>query len=429
MEPSLIFIIAVLLCVVVLAARRYIMGILRLRVGLGRVAREDLAVPLMLDLPRGLRSAERDLKSIASRIRGLEREALQERFGLTAILGSIFEGVFIVDRGMRIRLSNPGLASMFQLKVPPVGRSVIEVFRSHDLHRLVEQGVAEGRPHRGEVSIEQGMILHTFELSISPLVLDDGETGAVVVVHNITKIKTLERVRREFVANVSHELRTPLTIINGYLETLIEGGLDDRAMAESALRVMVKHGDRLGHLVEDLLIIAQAESRSVPLDLEPVDLCSLLQRVIEQLDEPIRARGAEVRITSAGGDLVLEADSRRLEQVFLNLLDNALKYGNRPGLNVDLHVERMGPNLHVRVADNGPGIPYEDQEHIFERFYRVHKHRSRETGGTGLGLSIVKNVIQAHGGDVSLQSVPGSGSTFQVTLPVVQPENPSPLPD
>jgi two-component system phosphate regulon sensor histidine kinase PhoR len=306
---------------------------------------------------------------------------------------------------------------------------VIEVFRSHDLHRLVEQGVAEGRPHRGEVSIEQGMILHTFELSISPLVLDDGETGAVVVVHNITKIKTLERVRREFVANVSHELRTPLTIINGYLETLIEGGLDDRAMAESALRVMVKHGDRLGHLVEDLLIIAQAESRSVPLDLEPVDLCSLLQRVIEQLDEPIRARGAEVRITSAGGDLVLEADSRRLEQVFLNLLDNALKYGNRPGLNVDLHVERMGPNLHVRVADNGPGIPYEDQEHIFERFYRVHKHRSRETGGTGLGLSIVKNVIQAHGGDVSLQSVPGSGSTFQVTLPVVQPENPSPLPD
>jgi len=424
-----IFFSALVLCVMVLAARRYIMGVLRLRGGLGRVAREDLAVPLMLDLPRGLRSAERDLKSIASRIRGLEREASQERFGLTAILGSISEGVFIVDRGLRIRLSNPGLTKMFQLTVPPVGRSVMEVFRSHDLHRLVSQGVADGRPHHGEVSLEQGMTLRTFELSISPLVLDDGETGAVVVVHNITKIKTLERVRREFVANVSHELRTPLTIINGYLETLVDGGLDDRTMAEGALRVMAKHGDRLAHLVEDLLIIAQAESHAMPLDLEPVELRGLLRRVIEQVDEPIRARGAEVRITSAEGDTVLEADSRRLEQVFLNLLDNALKYGNRPGLTVDFYIELAGPNLHVRVVDNGPGIPYEDQVHIFERFYRVHKHRSRETGGTGLGLSIVKNVIQAHGGDVSLQSMPGSGSTFQVVLPVEQPKNQPPRPD
>jgi two-component system phosphate regulon sensor histidine kinase PhoR len=191
---------------------------------------------------------------------------------------------------------------------------------------------------------------------------------------------------------------------------------------------MFKHGDRLGRLVDDLLTISRAESRDVPLETQRLDLRDLLRRVVEQFDEPIRRQGAVVRITTAEGDLSLEADAGRLEQVFLNLLENALKYGNRPGLVVGLYVERAGPNIHVQVTDNGPGIPHEDQEHIFERFYRVHKDRSRETGGTGLGLSIVKNVVQAHGGSVALRSLPGEGSTFTVALPVRQAKPVAPPP-
>lgn len=401
------------------ALRRYIAGIVRLRGGLRRVARDNLDIPLMLDLPRGLRAAERDLKSIASRIRELDRAATQERFGLTAILGSIAEGVFIVDPKMRIRLGNPGLEKMFALSGSPVGRSVMEAFRNLEIQNLVAQALQEGRARRGEITLERGGIHRTFEISVSPLPLEDGGNGAVAVVHNITQIKSLERVRREFVGNVSHELRTPLTIINGYLETLLEGGLEDRVMAENALGVMFRHSERLKHLTDDLLVISQVESRSVPLDLQPVDLRELIRRVVGQFDEPIRAQSAEVRITTADDDLVVEADALRLEQVFINLLENALKYGgNRPQLAIDFLIERAGRNLHVQVKDNGPGIPYEDQEHVFERFYRVHKHRSRDSGGTGLGLSIVKNVVEAHGGEVSLRSIPGSGSTFLVTLPV-----------
>lgn len=396
---------------------RYIAGLARLRSGLRRVADDRLDLPLMPDLPRGLHATGQDLKTIAARLRDLERAATQERFGLTAILASIAEGVFIVDRQMKIRLGNPGLERMFGLAGSPVGRTVMETFRNLDLQRLVEESLREGRTCRGETVLEQGPKPRTFEVSVSPLPLDGGEAVAVAVVHDISRIKSLERVRREFVGNVSHELRTPLTIINGYLETLLEGGLEDRAMAGNALAVMHRHGNRLKHLVEDLLVISQAESRSVPLDLQTVDLPELIRRVVGQFDEPIRAQSAEVRITADGRDLGLPADPLRLEQVFLNLLENALKYGKRPGLVVDFHIGRSGRGIEVQVRDNGPGIPFEDQEHIFERFYRVDKHRSRETGGTGLGLSIVKNLVEAHGGEVSLQSVPGSGSTFRVLLP------------
>lgn len=399
---------------------RYIAGIVRLRKGLRRVAHGDLERPLLLDLPRGLRAAQHDLEAIARQARDLDRAAHRERAELTAVMASIPEGILTVDRRLCVLQANRGVETMFQLSASPVGRTVVEAFGHAAMHKLVQEGVAGRKPHRGEIVVEQGGKRRVYELSISPLEQGTSEPGAAVVVHNITRIKNLEQVRREFVANVSHELRTPLTIISGYLETLTDGGLDDRSMTESALGVMSRHADRLGRLVDDLLTISRAESRSVPLEIQRLDLREVLRHVVEQLDGPIRSQAATVRITTAGGDLSLEADAARLEQVFLNLLENALKYGNRPGLTVDLYAERTGANIHVQVADNGPGIPREDVEHIFERFYRVHKDRSRETGGTGLGLSIVKNVVQAHGGTVSVRSVPGEGSTFTVTLPLQQ---------
>jgi two-component system phosphate regulon sensor histidine kinase PhoR len=407
---------------------RYVTGIVRLRRSLRRVARGDLERPLALDLPRGLRAAQHDLESIARQVRDLDRAAHREREELTSILASIPEGIFTVDRRLCILQANRGVEAMFQLAASPAGRTVVEGFGHAAMHRLVQEGLAGGKPHRGEIIVEQGGMRRVYELSISPLGQRSAQPGAVVVVHNITRIKNLEQVRREFVANVSHELRTPLTIISGYLETLSDGGIDDPALAENALGVMSRHADRLGRLVDDLLTISQAESRSIPLETQQVDLRELLRHVVGQLDEVIRRQDATVRITTAGGDLSLDADASRLEQVFLNLLENALKHGNRPGLKVDLYAERSGANVHVQVTDNGPGIPRDDQEHIFERFYRVHKDRSRETGGTGLGLSIVKNVVQSHGGTVSVHSIPGEGSTFTVVLPIRQAATVAPPP-
>lgn len=413
-------IVGALVLVLALAARRHLVGILRLREALHRVARNDLKMPLLLDLPRGLRSAERDLQEIADRIRKLGETAEQERFELTAVLGSIGEGILIVDHNSRVRLSNNGAAELLGLQGRAEGRSLIEAFRHAELQQLVRNGLSTGQPHQGEITTDAGGSARILDLSISPLTVGRGQTGAVVVLHDITRIKELERVRREFVANVSHELRTPLTIISGYLETLLEGGMDDPELTESSLRVMFKHSERLQHLVDDLLIISQVESRSVPLDIQRLDLCELTRHVIEQLDEPIRAQEADVRMVASAESLPCEGDTVRLEQALLNLLENALKHGNRPGLSVHIRLEQSGPDIRVEVSDNGPGIPHEDLEHIFERFYRVHKHRSRDSGGTGLGLSIVKNVVAAHGGTVSVTSSPGAGSTFLVSLPARQ---------
>lgn len=406
--------------VLALVARRHLVGIFRLREALRRVARNELNMPLLLDLPRGLRSAERDLKEIASRIKNLDQTAAQERFGLSAVLGSIGEGVLIVDRNLRIRLSNLGAARLLDLQGPTEGRPLVDAFRSAEVQQLVRDVLTRAQPRRGEVTIGAGGSARVLELSVSPLPVDKGGSGAVVVLHDITQIKGLERVRREFVANVSHELRTPLTIISGYLETLLEDGMEDPQTTENSLRVMFKHSERLQHLVDDLLTISQAESRSIPLDLQHLDLCEVVRRVIEQLQELVRAREADVKLVADAETIPCEGDPVRLEQVFLNLLENALKHGNRSGLAIRIRLEQSGPQILAEVKDNGPGIPFEDQEHIFERFYRVHKDRSRDTGGTGLGLSIVKNVVVAHGGTVSVRSTPGEGSTFLVTLPARQ---------
>jgi two-component system phosphate regulon sensor histidine kinase PhoR len=407
--------------VLALVGWRYAAAWGRLREGLRRVARGDRKLPLLLDLPVGLRSAAQDFQLVAERVGELERTASEERTETEAILGSISEGVFVVDRQMRVRVANPGVEAMFTLSSPPVGQTVMEVFRRHEMHRLVQDCLQSLQPQRGEILFDSVGEPRVFELSVSPLTRGENQGGAIGVVHDITQIKGLEKVRRDFVANVSHELRTPMTIISGYLETLLDGGLDDRAMTENALGVMHKHADRLRHLVDDLLVISRAESHSVPLELVPVDLRELLSRVVHQFEGPIRERAATVSIHVPDAQPELRADALMLEHAFVNLLDNALKHGHGPGLAVDFFAEHSGGEVRIRVRDNGPGIPFADQEHIFERFYRVHKDRSRDTGGTGLGLAIVKHIVQAHGGNVSVESAPGRGSAFLVTLPVNPP--------
>ncbi len=393
----------------------------QLREALRRLAGRDFR-PVLLKSKLGVfRETSGHVREISELLQQLDQQIADEGFSLRVILSSMVEGVLIADRSLRIRLANEPIHKMFELTQSPINRSVMEVFRSHELQQAIEGTLEDGSPRRIELPVAiDGPETRYLEVYAAGLHPKPGRSplGAVVVFHDITPVRNLEAVRREFVANVSHEFRTPLAIINGYIETLLDGALDDRPMTEHSLRVMYKNGQRLTLLIEDLLTISKMEQRSEELDVHPVDIAALLRKVNDRLEPAIAARGAEVTISIPDEPILLEADSQRLEQVFANLLENALRYGPADSVRITITLRRADDDIEVLFADNGPGIPYDDQPHIFERFYRVHKDRSRGAGGTGLGLSIVKHIVLAHGGSVSVTSVPGDGACFCVRLPL-----------
>jgi two-component system phosphate regulon sensor histidine kinase PhoR len=232
----------------------------------------------------------------------------------------------------------------------------------------------------------------------------------------VTRLKELESIRKEFVGNVSHELRTPLSLIKGFAQTLLDGALHDPEQAARFLQKIDKHSDRLLFLIEDLLAISRLESGQVALNIQPVSLRDMAQRVVDDLGAPAAARqtALENRIPAT---LCVRADADRLPQVFFNLTENAIKYGKTAGRVILDARETEGQKVEVSVADDGPGIPPEAIGRIFERFYRVDRARSRESGGTGLGLAIVKHIVQAHGGEAWVKSELGKGASFHFTLP------------
>jgi two-component system phosphate regulon sensor histidine kinase PhoR len=375
--------------------------------------------------PRILREIHRDLGELARRYREISHRIADEDFSLRAILSGMIEGVLIADRNLRIRLTNDRLRQMFALPKSPVDRTVMEVFRNHLLHQIIQQTLETDEPRSVELQAEiregnQFNLKHFQVTSISLRPRDrESLTGALVIFHDISQIRSLEAVRKEFVANVSHELRTPLSIITGYLETLMEEGGDPETNVRF-LKTMHKHAQRLNILIEDLLSLSQLESRKVSLNFEPVELGECIQRVVERLDTRIREVAAKIKINIAESLPRVEADAFRIEQVVYNLIDNALRHGGKLGVNVIVEAHSNGREVVVAVHDDGPGVPLGDQPHLFERFYRVHKDRSRDAGGSGLGLSIVKHTVQAHGGTVALKSSPGAGATFTVSLPLKQ---------
>jgi two-component system, OmpR family, phosphate regulon sensor histidine kinase PhoR len=335
------------------------------------------------------------------------------------------EGVLIADGNMQIRLVNERLRHMFSLPKSPMDRTVMEVFRNHLVHQVIREALDTGKPQSAELQAEirdgDRFQLKHFQVTSVSLRSSGPEStaGALVIFHDISQIRSLEAVRKEFVANVSHELRTPLSIITGYLETLIDGGGDPETNSRF-LRTMHKHAQRLNLLIEDLLALSQLESKKTTLHIQAADIGESICRVREQLDARIRETRSAVTLTIAEALPRIEFDALRVEQALYNLLDNALKHSAKSGAEVSVEARAEESAVIVTVCDNGVGIPLTDQPHIFERFYRVHKDRSRDAGGTGLGLSIVKHIVQAHGGSIAIQSVPGSGAKFIMTLPIHQ---------
>jgi len=241
-------------------------------------------------------------------------------------------------------------------------------------------------------------------------------SSSVLVFHDLSRLKKMESARKDFVANVSHELRTPLSLIKGYVETLQDGAKDSPETASRFLGIIERNADRLQLLIEDLLVISEVESGRVTLSLQSVPLRSVTAKVMD--DFRAKAAAKRIELVNQVPDLPLWSDPGRLEQVLTNLLDNGIKYGYEDSTIVVAARIIEGDMVHVSVEDQGPGIPAEDLDRIFERFYRLDKARSREQGGTGLGLSIVKHLVHSHGGKVWVTSQPGKGSTFHFTIPL-----------
>lgn len=390
---------------------------------LERVAGGDYHLPpLSPDYAPYLESATQ-IRKISRQLEQLDRQIANEGLSLRGILSGMREGILVANRAMRVTLCNKALLGFFPDIKNPVNRTVLEVLRRHEIQQAMESTMDTGRERELELTFDT----RTFVVHVAPLAAEN-ETkprAALIVFQDISAVRSLEAVRREFVANVSHEFRTPLTIINGYVETLRDGAIEDPAMTEKSLEAIHRNVQRLALLLEDLLTISSMENRSRLLHFANTDLRPLVERVIENLGPKIEERSAEIVLDWAEDTQFAEIDPSRIEQVCTNLLLNALQHGEVPALKIHLTAKRLGESIEMTFSDNGPGIPLEDQSHIFERFYRVHKHRARDAGGTGLGLSIVKNIVLAHGGSVSLESTPGEGAAFHVTLPVTQSGKPS----
>lgn len=355
--------------------------------------------------------------AMAGEVRRRMEELDSERKKLEAILGNVSSGVLVVDAENRVLLLNPAAEAVLGVgAADAVGRRLIEVFPDTELEGAV---ILAGK---GEVVEKELELFYprrmTLRLKSLPVRTADGRVEATVsTLEDITPLKRVDRIRQDFVANVSHELRTPVATVRALTESLLGGALESRETAERFLRDLDRETARLSQLVEDLLALSRLEAGETVLRVEEFSLRSVVEDRLERKSKLAAKYGVHLDSDVDSG-ITVEADKGLLATLLDNLLDNAIKY-NRPGGRVVVSARREGEDLLIEVRDTGVGIPGEELPRIFERFYRVDRARSRETGGTGLGLSIVKHIAELHGGWVSVESEVGAGSAFFVRIPRV----------
>ena len=336
---------------------------------------------------------------------------------LQIILSSMQDGVLVTDSLRTVRLVNPSLRKLLELPVDVFGQPAREILREPEVDALIASALKSDKPQESELAIIRSGTAIVINISVAPMRDASGEKGALVLFRDVTRLTRLEHVRREFVANVSHELRTPLAIFQGWVEALQDNPEMPREDQTTAFAVLQKHSRRLNALVEDLLTLARLEARREHLELQPLKIFDFLGELVRDWSTRTGSKKVYLHMEIAPDVPEVSVDRMRIEQVFTNLLDNAFKYTPTGG-EIILGARRNGAFVELWVKDSGPGILQADLVHIFERFYRADKARSREHGGTGLGLSIVKHIVKAHGGNVSATSQYGSGTTIHVHLPI-----------
>ncbi len=374
-----------------------------------------------IDGPPQLEVVTHHLEDIGKRLEDLQRQQQEEDFNLNVLLANMVEGVMVVDQRHVVRLVNDELLNLFNLKNSPVGRTVLESLREARVEMIVREALQSGQSQEEEVTLESAALAtRHFGISAVPIRTKEAEVrGAVIVFHDITRIKQLEVVRQEFVANVSHELRTPLAIFRGYLENFADNPKMTREESQRMIEAMQRHSNRLNAIVEDLLILTRIEARQIQAEFSLIRVDAFFRQLMRDWEKRVDSGAVTLSLEIPENLPPLEVDALRFEQVMLNLLENSVAYSNPPR-RIVLSVMEDGNEMVVKVADNGIGIPPVDLPHIFERFYRVDKGRSRASGGTGLGLSIVKHIIQSHGGAVHAESELGKGTTIVIRLPLNQ---------
>jgi two-component system phosphate regulon sensor histidine kinase PhoR len=410
---------ALVILVSALLARRLSVPLRELRQGAARFAHGEFSLPLPIPAFDEFAVVAEEMNRMAALLDQRIRGEVRQRQELEAVLSSMVEGVLAFDREANLISLNDAAARLLGVRAAQVrGRSIQEAVRNPELQEFVALTLSAAVTQEREISFfddagERFIQAHGTGLTDA----SGSRIGALVVLNDVTSIRRLERMRRDFVANASHEIRTPVTSLKGFIETLQDGAIDDPEAARRFLAIMKKNADRLHAIIEDLLNLSrierEAERGEVPL--EQTSLRGIVEEALEASDSVLQSKEIRVEL-DCPRDLVVRANPSLLVQALVNLVDNAAKYSGA-GSAVTVVCRETERGVSVAVRDSGPGIPREHLPRLFERFYRVDKGRSRSLGGTGLGLAIVKHIVQAHRGEITVESEPGAGSTFTILLP------------
>jgi two-component system phosphate regulon sensor histidine kinase PhoR len=410
--------------VIILVSKTFSERVERLTTFSQRVAEGDFRPQASDGTGDALDRLSHSLNQTAARLDRTIRTLTEERNLSSAILGSMVEGVLVVNGAERVVFTNQSFAEILELKTPPQpGSGLVEVVRQTELIEAARK-VLQGEP-RVESEIVTGTLRQHFFAATVASVRAAETNGAVIVLHDITDLRKLERVRRDFVANVSHEFRTPLTAIQGFAETLLAGAMNDPQNRERFLGIIVEHSRRLARLTEDLLMLSKMDADRLELEMRRIPVAPFVESCIETSTPRAKEKDLKLFVNLAQRVPDIAGDRRRLTEVLQNLLDNAIQYTPAGG-QVMVSASPKNSEVIFSVSDTGIGIPQADQPRIFERFYRVDVARSREVGGTGLGLSIAKHLVETHGGRIWVDSEIGRGSQFHFSVPMFDVERSAP---
>jgi two-component system phosphate regulon sensor histidine kinase PhoR len=386
-----------------------------LKRGALRFAQGDLDRKLPIPQTDELASLAEVLNDMATKLEDRINALIRQGQMQDAVLSSMIEGVLAIDAEQRLIALNRAGARL--LGVDPeaaLRQSIQEVVEDSQLRWFVNRTLSAHDPIEGEVAISDGKKILAHGTSLRDAT--GTNIGVLIVLHDVTHLRRLEHLRRDFVANVSHELKTPVTSIKGFVETLLAGAIQEPENAEKFLRIIARQTDRLNEIINDLLSLSRIEQDAErgQIFLTAQRIKGVLAAAVEVCEPKAKERNIRV-ILDCPNDLRARINAPLLEQALVNLVDNAIKYSERDR-EIRVEAERLGPEVMVRVRDQGNGIAPEHLPRLFERFYRVDPGRSRQSGGTGLGLAIVKHIAQAHGGKVTVESTPGKGSVFSLHL-------------
>jgi two-component system phosphate regulon sensor histidine kinase PhoR len=384
-----------------------------------KLRKGDVSGTLMVQTTDEMKQLAGNINYLVAELQDKIRLANEEKGKLIAAFASMTEGVLVLDNEDRIEIFNRAFRHMVASQYGDVvGKTLIEAFRNIELQKTFDRFKSSGKPATHELTLGETIPI-ILDVSISAIRGAPGEEKTMIVFHDVTRLKKLEKMRVDFVANVTHEIRTPLTAILGFIETLREGVIEEKETAKKFLEIIERHARRLNRLVEDLLTISDIELGEMQFFFESVSVNGILNNVLPVVEPRVGEKKMTLLKTLPEDLPPIRADRDRLVQIFLNVLDNAIKFTPESGkISISASLEEDG-HVAVRIADTGVGIPRDEVSRLGERFYRVDKTRSRELGGTGLGLSIVKHLMTAHGGRMEIESQLGQGTTVSLYFPVM----------